>query len=194
MFFERLWLLGRDTRSLGQARLAAIGPSTADALQEFRLRADLMPMVYRAEELAAALCPVVRGKRVLWVRADRGRDVLPTELSAAGAELQQLVVYRHRDVAEWSHEVVRLLSDGQLDWIGVSSPAIARNVARLLPDAARQYLGQQIRLASISPVTTAACQEVGLPVSAEAAEYTWNGILDAIVQAEQERAAKQASQ
>src|SRR5712691_140129 len=42
-FFERLWALGRDTRSLGQARLAAIGPSTADALQEFRLRADLMP-------------------------------------------------------------------------------------------------------------------------------------------------------
>ena len=183
-FCGRLWELGGDSRSLGKARLAAIGPSTADALRAFHLRADLVPAVFRAEELAAALRPEVCGKRVLWPRADRGRDILPTELSAAGAELHEIVVYRPQDLASWSADVVRLLSDGQVDWIGVSSPAIARNVARLLPEAAWQHIGQRTCIASISPVTTAACQEVRLPVSVEAAEHTWNGILAAIMQAE----------
>lgn len=183
-FCKRLWERGGDSRSLGKARLAAIGPSTAEALREFHLRADLMPAEYRAEALAAALRPDVRGKRVLWARANRGRDVLPAELSAAGADLHEIVVYRHHDLEAWPADVVRLLSDGQLDWIGVSSPAIARNVARLLPEAAWQHLGRQTRIASISPVTTAACHEVRLPVSAEAVEHTWNGILAAITQIE----------
>jgi uroporphyrinogen III methyltransferase/synthase len=38
---------------------------------------------------------------------------------------------------------------------------------------------------SISPVTTAAAREAGLPVHAEAAEYTWPGLFQAILEAEQ---------
>ena len=38
------------------------------------------------------------GKRVLWPKADRGRDVLPRELAAAGATVEPLVVYRNVDV------------------------------------------------------------------------------------------------
>ena len=44
------------------------------------------------------LRPHVAGKRVLWPKADRGRDVLPRELAAAGATLEPLVVYRNVDV------------------------------------------------------------------------------------------------
>ena len=192
-FFERLWILGRDLRSLGQAKIAVIGPATAEALREFRLRADLIPEVYRAEDLAFALCSVVRGLQVLWVRADRGRDVLSQKLSASGAVLHEIVVYKHQDLTEWPGNVVQMLVEGQLDWIGVSSPAIAKNVARLIPEAARPHVGHSIRVAAISPVTSAACREVGLAVSAEASEYTWNGILSAIVEVEQS-AALQARQ
>ena len=47
--------------------------------------------------------------------------------------------------------------------------------------AAREQLGRSVRLATISPVTSAAAREEGLPVDAEAAEYTWDGIIGAIV-------------
>ena len=63
----------------------------------------------------------------------------------------------------------------------VSSPAIARQVARLMPVDARPHLGVSVRVASISSVTSAAGQEAGLPVTIEATEFTWQGILAAIV-------------
>ena len=189
-FFERLWKLGRDMRSLGQAQLATIGPATAEALREYHLQADLIPETYSAEGLATALRPAVSGKRVLWVRADRGRDVLSKELSAAGATFHELVVYRHKDITEWPPNVVQRLVAGQLDWICVSSPAIAKNVARLIPEAARQHIGQSLRIATISPLTSAACREVGMIVSAEATEHTFNGILSAIVNVEQNAASR----
>lgn len=181
---ERLWELGGDSRQLGKVRLAAIGPSTAAALCEFRLRADVIPETYRAEHLAAALSPQMAGQKVLWARANRVRDVLRTELTAAGAQLEEVVVYQHHDVATWTDDVNQRLIAGQLDWIGVSSPAIARNVVRLMPEPARVHLGTSLRIASISPVTSEACREVGLSVTVEATEHTWDGILAAIQQME----------
>ncbi len=184
-FFSRLWKIGLDLRALGQARLAAIGRSTAEALNEFHVRADIVPSTFRSEGLVEALRPLVANQRVLWVRADRARDVLRTELTSAGALLEEVIAYRHHDLESWPDDVVELLTNGNLDWIGVSSPAIARNIVRMLPSAAWPNIGQRIRVASISPVTTATCREVGLPVSVEAAEHTWNGIFSAIMQAEQ---------
>lgn len=183
-FLGRLWEIGKDVRQLGQARVAAMGTSTAKSLEEFRVRADLVPEEFRAEQLAAELSPLVHGKRVLWVRADRGRDVLRTALTSAQAEFEELVVYHHCDIERWPDNVLAMLSRGEIDWLGVSSPAIARNVARLLPENAKPLLGKQIRIASISPVTSAVCREAGLPVNAEATTFTWAGILATIQQCE----------
>ena len=178
--FGRLWETGRDLRLLGSARLAAIGPSTADALEKYSLRADIVPDEFRAEALAAALAPHVAGRRVLWARASRGRDVLPTQLSAAGATIEQVVVYQNRDLNQFPAEALQQLNQGELDWIGLSSPSIARNIARLLTPEAKAHLGTKTKLASISPVTSAAAREAGLSIDAEALEYTWNGLFDAM--------------
>ena len=106
------------------------------------------------------------------------------ELRAAGAQLEELVVYRNRDVEQFDPDALSLLEAGEIDWIGLSSPSIARALGRLVPPAARPRLGTSIRLASISPVTTAAAHEAGLPIAAEAAEHTWEGILQAIIRIE----------
>ncbi len=180
-FCGRLWAQGCDARRLGRAKLAAIGTGTAASLAEFHLHADLVPDSFRAEALAEALKPLVAGKKVLWARASRGRDVLPTELRAAGARLDELVVYQNVDVTALPAAVLTDIEQGKLHWIGLSSPSIARNLAEKLTPAARARLGHDVKLASISPVTTAAAVEAGLPISAEATTYTWEGILQAIV-------------
>lgn len=177
---DRLWKSGRDIRSFGKAKIACIGPSTAAILEEYSLRADLVPSSYRAEALAEALKPHIQNQKVLWARASRGRDVLPIELTAAGATLDQLVVYQNRDVSELPRAELQMLEQGDLDWIALSSPSIARSLARLITPAARVHLGTRTKIASISPVTTAAAKEVGLPVSAEATSYTWEGLFEAM--------------
>ncbi|WP_437194337.1 uroporphyrinogen-III C-methyltransferase [Planctomicrobium sp. SH527] len=172
----RLWDRGGDARQLANVKLAAIGPATAEHLHQYRLRADVVPEEYRGEALAAALVPHVAGKRVLWPRASRGRDVIPEQLIAAGARFESLVVYKHGDVDEFPREVVEQLDAGELNWIALSSPSIARNVARLLsPEQITRT-----RFAAISPVTEAAAAEVGLPVAVVAKVYTWDGIFEAI--------------
>ena len=119
---------------------------------------------------------------MLWARASRGRDVLPEMLEKAGANLQQLVVYRNEDVEGWPAGTIERLATGRLDWIGLSSPSIARGVARLAGLA--DVTLDSTRLASISPVTSQAAREAGLEVSVEAENYTWDGLLAAIVAAE----------
>jgi len=176
---QRIWNLGGDVRRLGQVRLAAIGPATAQRLEQFHLRADLVPEVYRGEALAEALAPHVQGKRVLWPRASRGRDVLPEQLTAAGAMFDSLMVYRHVDVDTFSSAVLAQLDAGELHWIALSSPTIARNVARILNE--RQQ--QATRFAAISPVTADAAREAGLEIAAVATEHTWPGLFEAIRQA-----------
>jgi uroporphyrinogen III methyltransferase/synthase len=182
-FLGRLWEKGRDARALSSAKLAAIGPATAESLERWRLRCDIVPDEYRAEALAAALKPIVNGKRVLWVRASRGRDVLPTELEAAGASVEQLVVYQNVDVASYAVLESDMLESGAVDWIALSSPSIARNLVTLLTPAARAHLGTRTKLAAISPVTAEAATRAGLPIDAVATEYTWEGLFDAIVRA-----------
>ena len=54
-FLRRLEQRGRDLRALGHLKLAAIGPTTADALAQLHLKADLVPESYRSEALAEAL-------------------------------------------------------------------------------------------------------------------------------------------
>ncbi|QDV21066.1 Uroporphyrinogen-III C-methyltransferase [Gimesia panareensis] len=179
-FLNRLWDTGFDARKLSHLRIATIGPSTAEALQRFHLRADLIPEQYRAEALAAALKPLVKNQKILWAGANRGREVLQTELAEVSATVEKIVVYENHDVSAWDTESLKLLESGAIDWVGLSSPSIARNFGRLLTEEARQQLGRKTRLVSISPVTTQAASEAGLTVDAEAEEYHWDGIFAAI--------------
>jgi uroporphyrinogen III methyltransferase/synthase len=72
-----------------------------------------------------------------------------------------------------------LLAAGRIDWVTVTSSAIARSVVKMFGDDLRKA-----KLASISPVTTRTLQEIGYAPAAEAAQYTMPGVVDAILRAE----------
>jgi uroporphyrinogen III methyltransferase / synthase len=182
-FLDRLGMLGLDLRALGRVKLAAIGPATAETLARYRLRADLVPASYRSEALAELLARNAAGMRILLARADRGRDVLKDELSTV-AQVEQIAVYRNADVDALPDVVARRLAEGSIDWVTLTSSAITTRLHGLLSVEARAKVGASIRLASISPVTTEAANRLGWEVAAEAEEYTWDGLLSAIVKVE----------
>jgi uroporphyrinogen III methyltransferase/synthase len=175
----RLMYLGHDIRALAGLKLAAIGTGTSDALAEWRLRADLSPSAYRSEQFAGELAPHVFGQHVLLVRGSRGREVLPEMLAAAGAVVEQVVAYESRDVEAANADVAEALAAGEIDWVTVTSPAIARNLVRLFGDGLHRT-----RLAAISPLTAEALSEFGLTPVAVAETYNAAGLADAIVRAE----------
>lgn len=173
--------LGGGLARLGRVKLAAIGPGTADELVRFGLHVDLVPEQFRAEALAAALMREAPNGRLLLARASRGREVLSEQLTAAGATVEQIVVYTSTDVERPDAEVAALLHTGRIDWITVTSSAIAGSLVRLFGDE----LGHA-KLASISPITSGVLRELGHEPAVEAAEYTMNGVVAAIVGERQE--------
>ena len=74
------------------------------------------------------------------------------------------------------------MADGQIDWITVTSSAIARSLAAMFGDTLRNS-----KLAAISPVTSATLAELGYEVACEAGVYTVAGLVEAIVRAESGR-------
>ena len=175
-FLNRIWEKKGDLRALGKVKIAAIGPATADELAHYRLRADLIPTEFRAESLAAELIKQTTGQRILLVRASRGRELLADELRKAGRDVEQVVAYNNTDVERPEPQVVELLRSGQIDWITVTSSSIARSLVRMFGEELRQA-----KLASISPVTSAVLRESGFEPNAEAAVYTTEGVVEAIL-------------
>ena len=156
--------------------IAAIGPGTAERLRDYHLNADLVPETFTAEGLAAALEPSADGGSFLLARANRGRDILAERLRGAGATVTQVVVYSSEGVDKEDSEVVEALDAGRIEWVIVASSETARSLHRLYG----QTLGNA-RLVSISPLTTAALQELGHEPAAEATEHTMLGIAEAIL-------------
>jgi uroporphyrinogen III methyltransferase/synthase len=180
-FLRRLRHLGRDLRALGGIRLAAIGPATADTLRSYHLEPDLIPGAFRSEDLAAALKEWAAGQRVLLARADRGRDLLRQELAAV-ATVEQVAVYSQVDAVEACPDVLAQLQRGEIQFVTLTSSNVARSlVQRLDAEARRQIERGTVQLVSISPVTSAAVREMGLPVATEATEYTTAGVIAALV-------------
>ena len=180
-FVQRLEERGRDLRSLGHLRLAAIGTTTAEALAQFHLRADLVPDSYRSEALAEALGQQASGQKLLLARADRGRTLLRDELERL-ADVHQVAVYHNADVEALPDLVTARILDGSVDWITLTSSAIATRLHALRPEAARRRIGQDVRIASLSPVTSQTAASLGWPVAVEAAEYTWEGLVQALTE------------
>lgn len=175
-FLGRLYERGVDARQFGSAKIAAVGPATTEALATWRLRTDLQPKEYQAEALAEALLPDISGKRVLLVRASRGREVLSEKLSVAGAQVEQVVAYESRDVTEVDATILAELRAGQIDWVTATSSATASSLLRLF---GTDLSGAQI--AAISPLTAAVLEKAGLPAMVVAAEFTAEGLVEAIL-------------
>ena len=172
---DRLLAGNRDIRQLGKVKLAAIGPTTADELQKYHLVADLVPPNYRAESLAEALSGDAAGARILLVRASRGRETLGEELVRAGARVDQVIAYQSSDVTTPYSRIATALSAGSIDFVTVTSSAIARSLVRMFGEDLRRA-----KLASISPITTETLLETGHGAGVEATEYTIAGLVEAI--------------
>jgi uroporphyrinogen III methyltransferase/synthase len=178
---RRLRSLGRDLRALGSLQLATIGPATAAALRGYQLEPDLVPAEFRSEALSAILAQRAAGQRILLVRADRGREILREELSRV-AMVDQVAVYIQVDALDLDPDIGRQLRDGKIDYITLTSSNIARAFARALdPPSRAQIEAGRSQLVTISPVTSATVRELGLPVAAEASEYTMAGVVEALI-------------
>jgi uroporphyrinogen III methyltransferase/synthase len=175
--FQRLRAGGRDARALAGARLAVIGPGTAEALAEHGILADVVPRRAVAEGLLEALSeidPPVR--RALLARAREGREELLDGLRARGAEVDVLALYE---------TVAKPLSAGELaavreaDYITFTSSSTVRYFLEAVDYGAATT--PAARIVSIGPATSRTLREHGLEPHVEAARHDLDGVIDALL-------------
>jgi uroporphyrinogen III methyltransferase/synthase len=175
-FCQRLWARGGDGRAFAAAKLCAIGPETANALAGYGLSADVVPGEFVAEAAVEALRPL-EPKRVLIPRARVARDALPRGLSAMGAHVDVVEVYRTELPEGARARLKELLASGQLDVLTFTSSSTVINFLKLAgrPPAAT-------KVACIGPVTAQTAREHGLRVDITAKGYTTAGLRQALIE------------
>jgi uroporphyrinogen III methyltransferase / synthase len=177
-FLEHLDRSSIDLRSI-RARICAIGPATRGAIESLHLKVDLMPPEFVAEGVVAAFANHnLAGKRILLPRAAVARDLIPTELSKIGAQVDVVEAYRNvapEGAAARAREIFS--GDHKPDWITFSSSSTVQNFL----DIAEAEALKGVKIASIGPVTSATIRKHGLTINVEAREYTMAGLTEAIL-------------
>jgi len=181
MVFRRFKFLGVDEQVLDRVRWICVGPKTAKALHRYGRTPDLQPEEYRAEAVVAALTSDdMRGRRVLYPRAELARDLIPTRLGDAGAEVSDPVAYRTLPAQGSAARIRTLLQNKEVDVVTFSSSSSVDNFVDLLGEDAVGLTGG-VLLASIGPLTTATAVKHGLTVAVEPKEYTLDGLVQALI-------------
>ncbi|HVN07060.1 MAG TPA: uroporphyrinogen-III C-methyltransferase [Bryobacteraceae bacterium] len=171
-FLDRLDRSSTDLRAL-RARICAIGPATRAAIEGLHLRVDLMGAEYVAEGLLAAFAAHdLAGRRILLPRAAVARDLVPVELARRGAQVDVVEAYRTGVPSAAFDPAWRP------DWITFTSSSTVQNfVVMAGADAIRG-----VKVASIGPVTSATARKLGIDVAVEAAVFTVDGLVEAILE------------
>ena len=176
-FFNALEKNGQDVRALGLAKIAAIGDSTCNELRRHFVRPDLVPTRFDSESLAQELIAHSRTQdKILLIQGNRSREVLPKILSNSARQVESLEVYQSLDIETPNDDIIHSLSEGEVDWVTLTSPAIARNFVRLYG----QWI-ERTKLVTISPITTQTLKESGFTATLEAIEHTFGGVVDAML-------------
>jgi len=182
-FMERLFHMGLDVRALGRAKLAVIGPATAQALRDYSLAADVVPDTFQAEGLLKTLTPrLMGGTRLLLARAEQARDVLPEGLREMGMKVDVAPVYRALPPESVPPEAAAALAAGRVDILTFTSSSTVHNFGALVGKDAFQKLAGGAVVASIGPITTATLEEYGITPRIEPAAFTIPALVAAIVE------------
>jgi uroporphyrinogen III methyltransferase/synthase len=180
--FDEVDRQGLDARAFGGARVAAIGPVTAEALLARGIRADVVPDEYRGEGAARAILaadPDLDGARVLIPRAEVAREALPAMLEERGARVDVVPAYRTLGPSDESAVALRELIHGKaIDVLTFTSPSTVRELASALGEHADVVRGFVV--ACIGPVTADAVRALGWPVHVTARDYTARGLVEAL--------------
>lgn len=182
-FVSALRSLGLDARAFAKARVGAVGPATAKALETFGIKADFVATEHVGEGLASdaldplgPLGPASAGDKVLLPRAKVARDVLPEALRGAGFEVDVVTAYVTEKLAvgrDETAEVLQALASGALAAVTVTSSSTAEALVEALGagGAGAEALSRVV-VASVGKVTTATAEGLGVRVGITASSST----------------------
>ncbi len=169
---------GMDARIFGGCCIAAVGKHTAKRLENFGLRADVCPEVFSAAGLLETLPRELKGQNWLVTATNRSRDELPKGLEQRGASVTRVITYETQAVTKLKPGIESSLRSGRIQWVTITSSAIAEIAAELLAP-----FTAQLKPISLSRAVSDTLERVGWRAAAQADEHTTDSLVAALVAA-----------
>lgn len=175
-FFKAFFAAHEDARDLGGARIAVIGNGTAKKVREYHYAVDLIPEEFVAESLLKSFKELnVEHLKMLLPRAAGAREMLAIELENLGAIVDDVPVYQTVPETEDVSGGIRRFREEGADMITFTSASTADHFMALgLP------LPEELKTASIGPITSSEMKKLGLPIDLEATQHDIPGLVTAI--------------
>jgi uroporphyrinogen III methyltransferase/synthase len=123
----------------------------------------------------------LQGRKVLFPRADKARELIPQALGEMGAIVAAPIAYRNIVPDVLPQKVLQALEDQRVNCVTFTSSSTVDNLAVMLGENRMLRLMQGVAVAAIGPVTAKTCREIGLDVHIEPANYTLENMTEEIV-------------
>lgn len=182
-FFEYFFRQFHDMRDLGGARIAAVGPATAQKLKALHLQVDLMPEDATGSSIAEEFAGFesVENLRICLLRAEVANPELPKALEALGAIVDDIAVYRTvPETADLNGSGAQFQQHGA-DWVLFSSGSTVENFHARFDVHASLRKFPDLRFGSIGPETTRAMNALGITPAFEAKPHTAQGLVSGLL-------------
>jgi uroporphyrinogen III methyltransferase / synthase len=167
---ERLHRFGLPPRL--PAKIAAVGPATAERLRERGIDVDLLAEPHTTNALADAF-PSGEG-RVLFPRADIAPEGLEDRFREKGWTPIRVDAYRTRYLGELPDGAREALDAGRVDAVVFTSSSTVEGFARLAGER------REVAAVAIGPVTAETARRAGFRVAGMAEPHTVDGIVRAV--------------
>jgi len=166
-------------------KVAVIGPKTAEVLDKYGVKSDLIPDNYTAEGLLEAFEQFdVTGMKIGLPRTMVARYTLPHGLEKRGAEIFFVDAYKSEmpDDKSKIYELIDMILKRGIDVIMFTSPLTVKNLIKIAKDEGKEEIidilkNKEVIVAAIGPITKKVLDAYEIdPVMPEV--YTFKKMLD----------------
>lgn len=189
IFMQNLFKFEKDARDLGKIKTACVGEVTAKTLQGFGIRADLVPRDYKQEGLVKSFeKSQLKGKKILFARAQEGREILMDFLKKKRAIVDLWPLYENRVPPGTVARLRKLFGEeGGVDLATFASSSAVDHFYSIFNQVERRKWFRTLPTAVIGPVTAASVRKWGGKVAIQPAKYTLPDLVTTICKWAQSR-------
>ena len=170
----------RDAAEL--PKTAVIGKKTAEVLQKRGIHPAFVPSAYVAEVFVEEFLPLVDAHtKVLLPKGNLAREYIATSLTAAGAQVDEMVIYETYFPEESRLKLAQLLSKNELNILLFTSPSTVDHLMEVVKEYGLEEQLKKCIIGCIGPVSEKKLLEYGLTVHASPDQYTVKDMIESTI-------------
>ncbi|WEG14039.1 uroporphyrinogen-III synthase [Pullulanibacillus sp. KACC 23026] len=175
-FFDQI----KERSSIGFPRIAVVGSKTAEALNQYGLKADLMPSDFTARALATAFSELPEGQKLAILKGQLAKESLEESLKEQGHLVSSYIVYHTVPNYEGKSDLQRVLKEHPIDVLTLTSPSSLAFFLELSGYTVNDPFFDRVLLGCIGPETKKFALEQGFSHVIMPNQYTVKALIEAI--------------